>query len=174
MKKLLLLLMFIPLISFGQDSQNLILGLNTGMTKKEAIKEFKSNKDKYKKITLGSYYWRHYYQNNSYDSNGKLSMVRLIPVGSGMTGLAVPQAKLVFKDLVRLLVAQGYKNDDIDTKSGDNYLQFAVGETYMLTSKEKGKNIYIGTPVFGSGVNFNIVIGKYEDVKEIDYSDSAL
>ena len=79
MKKLLLLLMFIPLISFGQDSQNLILGLNTGMTKKEAIKEFKSNKDKYKKIILGSYYWRHYYQNNSYDSNGKLSMVRLIP-----------------------------------------------------------------------------------------------
>ena len=161
-------------MSFGQDSQNLILGLNTGMTKKEAVKEFKSNKDKYKKITLGSYYWRHYYQNNSYDSNGKLSMVRLIPVGSGMTGLAVPQAKLVFKDLVRLLVTQGYKNDDIDTKSGDNYLQFAVGETYLLSHKEKGKNIYIGTGPFGSGVNFNIVIGKYEDVKEIDYSDSAL
>ena len=36
--------MFIPLISFSQDSQNLILGLNTGMTKKEAIKEFKSNR----------------------------------------------------------------------------------------------------------------------------------
>ena len=174
MKKLLLLLMFIPLMSFGQDSQNLILGLNTGMTKKEAVKEFKSNKDKYKKVTLGGYYWRHYYQNNTYDSNGKLQNVQLFPVGSGMLGLPLSQVKLVFKDLVRLLVSQGYKNDNIDTKSGDNYLQYATGETYVLTHKEKGKNIYIGTPATGNNIYLNIVIGKYSDVEAVDYSDSAL
>ena len=165
--------MFIPLMSFGQDSQNLILGLNTGMTKKEAVKEFKSNKDKYKEITLGGYYWRHYYQNNSYDSNGKLTMVKLNPVG-GTFGLSEIEVKIVFRDLVRLLVSQGYENDNLDTKSGDNYLQYATGETYILSHKEKGKNIYIGTPPMGNNVYLNIVIGKYSDVKKMDYSESVL
>ena len=174
MKKLIILLLFIPMMSVGQDSQNLILGLNTGMTKKEAVKEVKSNKDKYKQITLGSYYWRHYHQNNSYDANGKLKLVKLNPVGGGVYGLPESQVKLVFRDLVRLLVSQGYENDDIDTKSGDNYLQYAAGETYILSHKEKGKNIYIGTPPYGNNIYLNIVIGKYEDIKEVDYSDSAL
>ena len=169
-----LALLFITQLSVGQDSQNLILGLNTGMTKKEAVKEVKSNKDKYKQITLGSYYWRHYHQNNTYDANGKLEQIKLNPVGGGMYGLPESEAKLVFRDLVRLLVSQGYKNDNIDTKSGDNYLQYAVGETYILSHKEKGKNIYIGTPASGSNIYLNIVIGKFTDVEETDYSDSAL
>ena len=174
MKKIFLLLLFVPLISFSQDSQNLILGLHTGMSKKEAVKEVKSNKDKYKRITLGSYYWRHYPQNNTYDSNGKLQLIKLNPVGWGVYGLPESQVKLVFRDLVRLLVSQGYENDDIDTKSGDNYLQYASGETYILSHKEKGKNVYIGTPPYGNNIYLNIVIGKYEDTKEVDYSDSAL
>ncbi len=174
MKKIFILVLLIPLVSISQDSQNLILGLNTGMTKKEAVKEAKSNKDKYKQITLGSYYWRHYHQNNTYDANGKLQFVKLNPVGGGVYGLPESQVKLVFKDLVRLLVSQGYENDDIDTKSGDNYLEYASGETYILSHKEKGKNIYIGTPPYGKNIYLNIVIGKYEDAKEVDYSDSAL
>ena len=46
MKKLLLILLFVPLISIGQ-SQSLFKGLNLGMTKKDAKKEYKDNKSEY-------------------------------------------------------------------------------------------------------------------------------
>ncbi|MFL2609204.1 MAG: hypothetical protein ACJ0O9_04985 [Flavobacteriaceae bacterium] len=51
---------------------------------------------------------------------------------------------------------------------GDNYLQYAAGETYILSHKEKGKNIYIGTPPLGNNIYLNIVVGKYEDIKEVE------
>ena len=141
MKKLILLLLLIPLISFGQNN-NALLGINFGMTKKEVKAEFKSNKDKYTKIELGGYLWRYYYQNNTYDENGGMIMMKLIPVGGGLYGLPETDSRMVFKGLVRLLVAQGYENDNINTKS-DNPLEFVSGETYLLSHKVKGRNIYI-------------------------------
>ena len=181
MKKTLLLLLLIPIVSFRQDlnkesnaqNDNAILGINFGMTKSEIKKEFKANKEEYTKIDLGGYLWRYYYQNNTYDNNGGLTLMKLVPVGGGMYGLPEADARLVFKSLVRLLVAKGYKNDNIDTKAG-NYLEFIIGETYIMSNEEIGKNIYIGLPPMSTNVYLNLVIGKYSDPKKQDYSNSKL
>ena len=182
MKKLLLLLtLTLSLTAFSQigevknnvQSNNAILGINFGMTKSEIKKEFKANKEQYKKIDLGGWLWRYYYQNNTYDNNGGMTFMKLVPVGGGMYGLPEADAKLVFKSLVRLLVAKGYENDNINTK-GENYLEFVIGETYLMSNKEKGKNIYIGLPPSSTNVYLNLVIGKYSDPKKQDYSNSKL
>ena len=179
MKKLLLILLLIPFISFAQDlkeNNNAILGINFGMTKTEIKKEFKANKEQYTKIDLGGWLWRYYYQNNSYDSNGGVTFLKLVPVGGGMYGLPEADARVVFKSLVRLLVAQGYKNDNINTV-GENSLEFIIGETYLMSNKEKGKNIYIGLPpsaTSSTNVYLNLVIGKYSDPKKQNYNNSAL
>jgi len=173
MKKTLILLSILLTINSFSQNNNAILGINFGMTKSEIKKEFKSNKEKYTKIDLGGFLWRYYYQNNSYDKNGGLTFIKLIPVGGGLYGLPETDARLVFKSLVRLLVARGYKNDNINTKS-DNYLEFKIGETYLMSNKEIGKNIYIGLPPSSSNVYLNIVVGKYSDPKKQDYSNSKL
>jgi hypothetical protein len=181
MRKLILILLLIPIVSFGQDlnkesnaqNDNAILGINFGMTKSEIKKEFKANKEEYTKIDLGGYLWRYYYQNNTYDNNGGLTLMKLVPVGGGMYGLPEADARLVFKSLVRLLVTKEYKNDNIDTKAG-NYLEFMIGETYTMSNEEIGKNIYIGLPPMSTNVYLNLVIGKYSDPKKQDYSNSKL
>ena len=174
MKKVLLLLLFIPLVSVGQNN-NAIFGINFGMTKKEVKAEFKSDKNKYTKIDLGGYLWRYYYQNNSYDEKGGMTLMKLIPVGGGMYGLPETDSRLVFKSLVRLLVAQGYQNDNLNTKN-DNPLEFVIGETYLMSHKEKGRNIYIGLPPApgtAGNIYVNLVIGRYADPEEADYSESG-
>jgi hypothetical protein len=173
MKKSLILLSFLVTISSFSQNNNAILGINFGMTKSEVKKEFKSNKKEYKKIDLGGYLWRYYYQNNSYDENGGLTFIKIIPVGGGLYGLPETDARLVFKSLVRMLVTRGYKNDNINTNS-DNYLEFKIGETYIMSSEKIGKNIYIGLPPNSNNVYLNIVIGKYSDPKKQDYSNSKL
>ncbi len=72
-----------------------------------------------------------------------------------------------------MLVARGYKNDNININS-DNYLEFKIGETYLMSNKEISKNIYIGLPPSANNVYLNIVVGKYSDPKKQDYSNSKL
>ena len=108
------------------------------------------------------------------DCSMRTSM-KLIPVGGGMYGLPETDSRLVFKSLVRLLVAQGYQNDNINTKN-DNPLEFVIGETYLMSHKEKGRNIYIGLPPAAgtaSNIYINLVIARYADPKEVDYSKSG-
>jgi hypothetical protein len=165
-------LLFLTTLMYSQ-SNNAILGINFGMTKSDTKKEFKSNKKKYKKIDLGGYLWRYYYQNNTYNENGGLTTIKLIPVGGGLYGLPEIDARLVFKSLVRLLVAKGYEEDSINTKS-NNYLEFKIGETYLMSNKKIGKNIYIGLPPISRNVYLNIVIGAYSEITKQDYSNSKL
>lgn len=177
MKKLILLLLITSFTSYSQtENQTLLLGLKYGMTKSEAKSEFKKNKDKYTNITLGSYLWRHYHQNNEYDKDGGLTLVQAVPKGGGLFGLPKSEAKLVYNDLIRMLTAKGYEINDVNTKGG-NYFEFSVGQTYLLKNIEKGLNVYIGTPASPTSANnvyLQLVIGKYEDVEKTDYSNSAL
>ena len=53
MRKLIIILFIAPLISFGQ-STSLFKGLNLGMSKKEAKKEYKTNKASYDNIDIGN------------------------------------------------------------------------------------------------------------------------
>ena len=171
-KTALTVFLFLTTLVFSQN-ESAILGINFGMTKSETKKEYRSDKKKYKKINLGGYLWRYYYQNNTYNDYGGLTTIKLIPVGGGFYGLPETDARLVFKSLVRLLVSRGYEKDSINNKS-NNYLEFKIGETYLMSNKKIGKNIYIGLPPISSNVYLNIVIGIYSDPMKQDYSNSKL
>ncbi|GHC66550.1 hypothetical protein [Ulvibacter litoralis] len=173
MKKALILLSILFTVNSFSQKNNAILGINFGMTKSEVKKEFKLNKEKYTKIDLGGFLWRYYHQNNTYDENGHLTHIKLIPVGGGLYGLSETDARLVFKSLIELLVARDYKTENINTKS-NNYLEFKIGETYLMSNKEIGKNIYIGLPPSSNNVYLNLVISKYSDPEKKDYSNSKL
>ena len=80
-------------ISTLASGQSLYKGLEVGMTKKEAKSEFKKNKEQYISATLGAYKYRHYIQNNSYDKNGGLTMIKFTPKGYGL-GMMPEDAKL--------------------------------------------------------------------------------
>ena len=173
MKNILIILgLLFSLSSFAQDD-NVLFDIKFGMTKSEIKKIFKKDKEKYTKIDLGGWLWRYYYQNNGYDETGGLTQIKLNPVGGGLYGLRETDARIVFKALVRLLIKQGYTNDDINTNS-DNSLEFKIAEVYILSNKEKNRNVYIGLPPYGDNVYVNCVIGKYVDVmaKEVDTADS--
>ena len=79
MKKLFVLLL-IPFFSFGQ-SKSIFKGLEYGMTKSEAKKEFKKNKKDYTTVDIGNgFLYRIYKQNFLYD-NGGLVGITLNPKG---------------------------------------------------------------------------------------------
>ena len=89
MKKLIKYITFTLILVFTVDSysQSIYKGLTYGMTKAEAKKEFKKNKDNYKSVDIGNgFLYRIYRQNFIYDNN-RLVGVTLNPKGStfGMT-----------------------------------------------------------------------------------------
>ena len=72
------------LIGASVYSQAIFKGLEAGMTKKEALKEFRQNKDEYTTIEVGNgFAYRIYQQNFEYHDN-KLIAVLLTPKGSAM------------------------------------------------------------------------------------------
>ena len=165
MKNIIYILVFLfTFSSFSQDD-NVLFDIKFGMTKSEIKKIFKADKEKYTKIDLGGWLWRYYYQNNGYDENGGLTQIKLNPVGGGLYGLPITDSRVLFKALLRVLIKQGYTNDDININS-DNPLEFTIGEVYILSNKEKNRNVYIGLPPMGNNVYMNLVIGKYVDILE--------
>ena len=166
MKNILLIIALVT--STLVSGQNLYKGLEVGMTKKEAKSEFKKNKEQYISATLGSYKYRHYTQNNSYEDGG-LIMIAFSPKGFGL-GMDRVNAKLYFLDMIRLLDNTGFVVDEINIKAG-NYREFAVGGTYAFHNKETEKTVYLGIPVYmGESVLFNVVIGKYAAEGKKDYN----
>ena len=162
MKNLTTLLLLIPLISFGQVA---FLDIEFGMNKNQIKKIINSDKDSYKSVPVGNYLWRYYHQNNGYDNNGGLLFVKLFPKGTAISGMSEHEAKIIFEDLITMLTQQGYSAEDVNIKS-DNYFEFKANETYTFKNKEKGKEVYIGTPVFfGNNISLNLVIGKYTETK---------
>ena len=162
MKNLTTLLLLIPLISFGQVA---FLDIEFGMNKNQIKKIINSDKDSYKSVPVGNYLWRYYHQNNVYDEKGGVVLIKLLPKGMGLSGFPEHTAKIVFEDLITMLTQQGYSVEDVNIKS-DNYFEFKANETYTFKNKEKGKEVYIGTPVFfGEKILLNLVIGKYTETK---------
>lgn len=83
MKKSLFILAF--LFTVNGYGQTIFKGLNFGMSKSEAKKEFKSNKSNYNNIDIGDgFVYRIYTQNLIYDDNKKLVGVVFNPKGSMM------------------------------------------------------------------------------------------
>lgn len=161
-KTTLLVALFCSGFAVGQE--NAILGINFGMTKSEIKKEFNRNKEMYKNIDLGGYYWRFYYQNNTYSPTGGMTSIKLIPKGGGLYGLPEHESKIVFESLINQLTQDGYAPEGANIKS-DNYFEFKPNETYTLGNIEKGKSVYVGTPVAGGNIYLNLVIGKLQKKK---------
>jgi len=166
----LLLFSLISISGFSQDDVAL-LGIKFGMNKEEVKKEFTKNKQQYQNIDLGGYLWRLYPVNNSYDNQGKLTLVKVSPKGGGM-GLSSIQAKLSYRALIKLLLDQGYRSD-IMNSNNEGIPEFKIGETYLLVNEKLGKNMYIGTPLLGSSVYLNLVIGEYAEVKGDNKNNTA-
>jgi hypothetical protein len=83
MKKLFLMMavMLFTVVGYGQIYE----GFAPGMSKDEAKKEFKSNKDKYTAVDLGNgWVWRLYHQNFKYDDQGGLVGVYFTPKGGAL------------------------------------------------------------------------------------------
>ena len=168
MRKIYFLLAIIYALNINSQDNNALFEIEFGMTKSQIKKVVKSDKDKYNSINLGGYLWRYYIQNNTYDKDGGLKLIKLTPRGGGMYGLNETSARQVFKALVRLLVKQGYTNEDININN-DNPLEFIKGEVYIMSNKEKDRNIYIGLPPAATApanIYVNCVIGKYVSPKD--------
>lgn len=83
MRNLILLAAF-QFLSLSVSSQSIYKGLEFGMSKKEAAKEFKENKDTYINIDLGNnFLYRIYRQNFKYSSEGLVGVL-LSPKGSAL------------------------------------------------------------------------------------------
>ena len=170
--KALILLLFTIISTSGFSQDNVaLLGIKFGMSKEEVRKEFNQNKQQYQNIDLGGYLWRLYPANNSYDNQGKLTFVKVSPKGGGM-GLSTIQARLPYKALMKLLLDQGYKSDVMNSNN-EGIPEFKIGETYLLVNENLGKNMYVGTPPYGSNVLLNLVIGKYAEVKGDNKKNTA-
>jgi len=82
MKRITLLLVFI--ISISVNGQTIFKGLEYGMSKSEAKKEFKKNKEAYTNVDIGGgFIYRIYQQNFIYD-NKKLVGIKFNPKGSAL------------------------------------------------------------------------------------------
>ena len=86
MRTLIIILLIAPLISFGQ-STSLFKGLNLGMSKKEAKKEYKTNKASYDNIDIGNgWIWRTNSVNFYYGKKG-LEGIYFYQKGSLLSGI---------------------------------------------------------------------------------------
>ena len=162
MKKSIFILFLIFTTSLSaQDKTNIAIGnITWGMTKSNIKKEFKKNKKLYTNYQLGNFLYRYYYQNNTYDKNGGVDYVKLVPKGGGLYGLPDVQARMVFKDLVSMIESTGFNVKGSKTVDSGG-LEYTVGEVYSFESLEKNKIVHIALTQNGQNVYFQVGIEPY-------------
>ena len=166
----LLSFIFICLTINAQDKSNIALGnITWGMTKSEIKKEFKKNKSLYTNYQLGNFFYRYYYQNNTYDKKGGVDYVRLTIKGGGMYGIPDAQARMVFKDLVTMIESTGFNVRGSKTVDSGG-LEYTVGEVYSFESEEKNKIVHIALIAGGQNTFVNVGIEPYS-VGKIEYTE---
>ena len=79
MRKIYFLLVILYALNINSQDNNALFEIEFGMTKSQIKKVVKSDKDKYNSINLGGYLWRYYIQNNTYDKDGGLKLIKLTP-----------------------------------------------------------------------------------------------
>jgi len=129
-------------ITFGQNIKA-YKGLEFGMTKKEAKAEFKKNPEDYKSAKIGNALYRHYYQNNEYDKDGKLISIGFTIKGGGMFGVIELVASNALSDFIKVMEANGYKKIGPAVEGSLN--SFKKDTDYVYISPEKDKTMTFRT-----------------------------
>ena len=145
------------------NAQKAYKGLEFGMTKAEATKEFKSNKAAYTTATIGSFNYRLYVQNNQFDSSGELISIVFVAKGGGMTGVLESEAKDRLRDLIRFMNANKYTSEGISL--GSSEYEYDKDGVYNWVSPDKKKIIQLTlmpNPSSTKFVYFSLWIRKYD------------
>ena len=160
MKKLIVLIL-IPFFSFGQ-SKSIFKGLEYGMTKSEAKKEFKKNKKDYTTVDIGNgFLFRIYQQNFLYD-NEKLVGITLNPKGSAF-GMQYDLTKNYLTATRTFFESLNYETF-IENKWYDapiNYLKSASKWGLILNKKDKSTLIQMYPIALGDNYLVKLVIWDY-------------
>jgi hypothetical protein len=147
--------------------QTILVGnLSTAMSKNEAKLEITSNKALYKDLSIGSYRYKLYHQNNGFDSNGKLNSVKLNPSG-GVLGLDKITSRLLYEDLINFFIFKGFSS----RLSTQNPIEFEVGKVVTLESEVDERTIQIAVIPYGDKYILNLVIGRFEKSSTEHYKD---
>tara|TARA_B110000259_G_scaffold184171_1_gene230690 strand:- start:46 stop:612 length:567 start_codon:yes stop_codon:yes gene_type:complete len=153
MKKLIKYITFTLILVFTVDSysQSIYKGLTYGMTKTEAKKEFKKNKDLYTTVDIGNgFLYRIYRQNFSYD-NGKLVGVLLSPKGA-MLGQSYDNAKSYLINTRSFFERLGYETfiDNEWWNAPLNYVKSGSKWGLALNKQDKSTIVQIYTQSLSS------------------------
>lgn len=156
MKNLLFTLVF--LISLGANSQtSLFKGLNLGMTKKEAKKEYKQNKSSYDNIDIGNgWIWKTTTTNFYYGSSG-LEGIYFYQKGTLLSGLGYDNTVSCLNMTKQFFENLGY-TEFYKNKWWNAPLNFSYSYGLILVSSDKAKIAHI-FPTKDSGGNNNHTAG---------------
>jgi hypothetical protein len=154
MRKLLPLLLFIPLLTNGQS---LFKGLNLRMSKKDAKKEYKLNKSLYNNIDIGNgWVWRTTFPNLTFGKDG-LKGIYFYQKGTLLSGMGydntvscLNMTKQFFEDLG---YTEFYKN-----KWWNAPLNFSHTYGLIMVSSDKAKIAHL-FPTKDAGGNNNHTAG---------------
>jgi len=167
MKNFLILLLFIPLVSVGQ-SVSLFKGLSLGMSKKDAKKEYKSNKSAYDNIDIGNgWIWKTTTQNFYLGKNG-LEGIYFYQKGTLLSGLGYDNTVACLNMTKQFFENLGY-TEFYKHKWWNAPVNFSNIYALVMVSSDEAKIAHIfPTKDSGSGKNHTAGLILYEYNKFMD------
>ena len=150
MKNLFLLLLTLIFIS-NSYGQSIYKGLELGMSKSDAKKEFKKNKDDYTTVDIGNgFLYRIYRQNFIYD-NGRLVGITLNPKGSAL-GMSYDRTKRYLTNTRRFFESLNYATfiESEWYNAPINYIKSGSKWGLVLTKEDKTKIVQMYPMSMGS------------------------
>ena len=161
MKKILIT--FLIIFAVNSYSQSIYKGLEYGMSKVEAKKEFKKNKDTYISVDLGNgFLYRIYQQNFIYD-NDKLVGILFNPKGAGL-GQTYDGAKSYLIHTRSFFESLGYETfiDNQWWNAPLNYVKSGSKWGLVLNKKDKSIIVQMFPIAMGNSYLVNLRIWHYE------------
>ena len=161
MKKILIT--FLMLFAVNSYSQSIYKGLEYGMSKVEAKKEFKKNKDTYISVDLGNgFLYRIYQQNFIYD-NDKLVGILFNPKGAGL-GQTYDSAKSYLIHTRNFFESLGYETfiDNQWWNAPLNYVKSGSKWGLVLNKKDKSIIVQMFPVAMGNSYLVNLRIWHYD------------
>tara|TARA_B100002019_G_scaffold271268_1_gene265535 strand:- start:302 stop:853 length:552 start_codon:yes stop_codon:yes gene_type:complete len=161
MKKILVTLLILSAVN--SYSQSIYKGLEYGMSKVEAKKEFKKNKDTYISVDLGNgFLYRIYQQNFIYD-NDKLVGILFNPKGAGL-GQTYDGAKSYLIHTRSFFESLGYETfiDNQWWNAPLNYVKSGSKWGLVLNKKDKSIIVQMFPVAMGNSYLVNLRIWHYD------------
>ena len=138
MKKIILIFGMLSFTFINVIAQSIYLGLENGMSKSQANKEFKENKEKYTDGDIGNgFAWRLYKQNFIYNNSG-LVEVLFSPVGGGL-GMSYDNTINYLNYTRKFFDTKGYKTiyEPEYWNAPENFVEKSYKYGLLMGNKEK-------------------------------------